>query len=151
MLFLTIFVCSLCSELLRVKNWEYCIFKCSVRFVKLAVCTQYWWIPCTITVRYNPSVLVTHIFKYIQGVPKKTRFYVIANISASTYSRDDAVIHRMSWQEVSNDMRPEPKVYNEYLAVGELGRRGQASFQPIREGYNTPVPFSPTPSLRQTR
>ena len=67
---------------------------------------------------------------------KKNRFYVIANISASTYSRDDAVIHRMSWQEVSNDMRPEPKVYNEYLAVGELGRWGQASFQPIREGYN---------------
>ena len=37
--------------------------------------------------RYNPSVLVTHIFKYIQGVPKKNRFYVIANISASTYIR----------------------------------------------------------------
>ena len=44
--------------------------------------------------------------KYIQGVPKKTLFYIFANISVNTYSRETSRIStELGWQEVSNDMR----------------------------------------------
>ena len=37
---------------------------------------------------------------------KKPRFYVFANISANTYSRETSRLStELSWQEVSNDMR----------------------------------------------
>ena len=43
---------------------------------------------------------------YVQGVPKKTLFYVFANISAYTYSRETSRIStELAWQEASNDMR----------------------------------------------
>ena len=43
---------------------------------------------------------------YIQGVSKKTLFYVLANISANTYSRETSRIStELAWQEVSNNMR----------------------------------------------
>ena len=43
---------------------------------------------------------------YIQSVPKKTLFYVFANISANIYSRKISRIStELGWQEVSNDMR----------------------------------------------
>ena len=47
------------------------------------------------------------IYKYVyMGVPKKTRFYVFANISGNTYSREARRLStELSWQEVSNDMR----------------------------------------------
>ena len=42
----------------------------------------------------------------VQGVPKKTLFYVFANISANTYSRETSRIStELEWLEVSNDMR----------------------------------------------
>ena len=43
---------------------------------------------------------------YIQGVSKKTLFYVLANISANTYSRETSRIStELAWQEASNNMR----------------------------------------------
>ena len=43
---------------------------------------------------------------FVQGVRKKTLFYVFANISANTYSRKTSRIStELGWQEVSNDMR----------------------------------------------
>ena len=55
---------------------------------------------------YLPCVINLNLSIYIQGVPKKTLFYVFANISANTYSRETSRIStELGWQEVSNDMR----------------------------------------------
>ena len=60
----------------------------------------------TIDNQYIYTYPHTHIYIYIQGVPKKTLFYVFAYISAYTYSRETSRIStELAWQEASNDMR----------------------------------------------
>ena len=47
-----------------------------------------------------------YIYIYIQGVPKENLFYVFANISANTYSRETSRLStELAWQEVFNNMR----------------------------------------------
>ena len=46
------------------------------------------------------------LYIYLQGVPKKTLFYVFAKISANTNSRETSRSSTaFAWQEVPNDMR----------------------------------------------
>ena len=50
--------------------------------------------------------MMVYTMQSIQGVQKKTLFYVFANISANTYSRKTSRIStELGWLEVSNDMR----------------------------------------------
>ena len=55
---------------------------------------------------YKYMYTIHDCIMYIQSVPKKTLFYVFANISADTYSRETSRIStEMAWQEASNNMR----------------------------------------------
>ena len=59
----------------------------------------------------------------IQGVPKKTLFYVFANISANTYSRETSRIStELEWLEVSNDMRLDFLRYLVHEKIDILGK-----------------------------
>ena len=47
-----------------------------------------------------------YIYIYCTGCSKKTLFYVYANISANTYSRETSEIStELGWLEISDDMR----------------------------------------------
>ena len=57
------------------------------------------------------------------GCSKKTRFYVFANISAKSYSRETRRLSKeLSWQEVSNDMR---LVFLRYLVPEKIDILGE--------------------------
>ena len=57
-----------------------------------------------LSVHINPDSQFLRKLPDVQGVPKKTLFYVFANFSANTYSRETSRIStELAWQEASND------------------------------------------------
>ena len=57
------------------------------------------------------------------GCSKKTLFYVFANISANTYSRETSRIStELEWLEVSNDMRLDFLRYLVHEKIDILGK-----------------------------
>ena len=92
-----------------------------------------------------------YIYIYIQGVPKKTLFYVFAYISANTYRRETSRIStELRWQEVSNDMRLDFLRYLVHKKIDSLGKiltLIERTLTPLQLHANVKQSFFGTPCI----